>query len=145
MNKNKLNEQVQAVVNANLNEQVSGAFKARLEELERIESQIPELNEIIHTFEVKIAELAAFRDTGNELEQREIDVSRREKEATNIERDLVTRNKILEIQEKLANVRVQDHKDMFGLVFRNRTISQNVLGDADNGQPISRTTTTKTE
>lgn len=140
-----MNKDIKDAIKKNLSQEVAGALKERLEELEVFEQEVPELRKQVTNLLDGKFKLETTLSKHHEIDAREKSV----KKGEDIYKGRITaieqREAVLKIREDMADKRVDDHINMFELVFRNQKISQNVTGTANNGQEISRTNTTEVE
>lgn len=141
-NKKELSQDIENAIKKNLPEATAGALKKRLAELEKSECQLYDLRKEHELLHEHASRLNAELDEHKRLDNREIDVEHREEGVEKAEIELSKRIAVHEAKEVMNNLRVNDHIQMFDRVFGNLQVRQHVLGDADNGQQINRTTTT---
>lgn len=92
----------------------------------RLKGQNEEVIRLVRDVGKQVETLNELRTENTQLLEYAVDVANREKAIT-----------VLECTAKHQSQRVQDHKDMFGLVFRNAVVSKSVL---ENGSvPVTDT------
>ena len=149
-----LDGKILEVIKQGLPEATVGAFKERMEELEHLANQVPDLKEKILSMGKVFDSVKSERDTLKGYENR-LDEIKRGEESIRIQKlELKLREEVLKIKTELMNTRVNDHKEMFNVVFKNPTLrteiftskSKNDNQDYMKGtNETNNTTITKTE
>lgn len=150
----KLDEKILQAIKQGLPEATVGAFKERMDELEHLASQVPDLKEKLLTLGSSFDILKKERDTLNSYKNRLDQIERGENSIKEKTLELKLREEVLAVKTELMTTRVEDHKEMFRVVFKNPTLrteifsnkSKNDLQDYNKGSnENSNTTITKSE
>lgn len=122
-----LDSKILDVIKQGLPEATVGAFKERMEELEQLANQVPDLKEKIVTMGKSYDTLKKERDILKGYENRIAEIERGEECLKAREINLKIKEGIHEVRVELMNTRVNDHKEMFNTVFKNPTLRTEIF------------------
>lgn len=132
MDNTKMNNDIMEVIVDNLPQATVGAFKKRIDELEKEASKVKPLQTKFEKLLEDNKKLASELGKYQELETKTRLLDKREKEIAVTENQLNTTRKVLEVREELNNQRVQDHKEMMQTVFKNPTLRKEIFTNKSN-------------
>lgn len=122
---NQLNEELMksirvAAINGVLTNEAADQVKEVMDDNKRLKNRIKKLEEELHE---SVSSCIAYKAEISKLEEKECSIKGREQIVRVKENDIIR----MECELSGAKERVRDHKEMFGLVFRNIEIRRNVM------------------
>ncbi|MDC7221568.1 MAG: hypothetical protein PQJ59_16660 [Spirochaetales bacterium] len=127
---------IQEAIKKNMPEMVGKELQDLIKEYEAKKVELREKNDIIDSLESSMkkqeSELSALKKTVKTYG----DLVERESVIQSKEQELAIKEAVLAVREETADLRVNDHKEMFSQVFKNRITRESVLTPIkiDNGE-----------
>ena len=122
-----MNEQILKVIKETLPEATAGVFKEFVDEANAREINLNRLRDDYDKLLSETVQLRSNETKYKELEQREDTLEKAEMQHTLHELSLNAQKDMIAMKESLMFDRVEDHKEMFRIVFQNRVTRENAL------------------
>ncbi len=123
-------EQLRELFDEHLPAQQAKWLRARLDEADRNEAKVAELDKVVERLTGEVEELqeetSHLTVRAAENKAKYDNLADREAAIAKQEADLAHRTEIVDIREKHAKARVEDHRHMVGLVFRNTELRRSM-------------------